>query len=359
MIRKIVHYSFLFIGFSLMSLSCPEAKTGTDEETVKSDDKYTVNYRGTKGPGFGKNIVLIATDHEYRSEESLPQLAKILSKRYGFNCTVIFGLDDNGNIFPGSSDLKGLEILDKADLMILFTRFSHFDGEELQHIDDYIHRGKPIVALRTSTHAFAGIKDPKWEHYNWNYKGEKSEWKDGFGERILGETWVSHYGKNHAQSSRVIIEENQKNNPIFTGVKDMWVQSGGYTAYPDGDVLARGQVLNGMTIDSKPDPTKELLPVAWTRNYKLENGASGRVFATTHGASQDLLNDGFRRMLINAAFWTMGMEKNIKASNNVDLVGPYKPTEFNFDGYKVNVKPADLAGWESLIMPGEVFKKKK
>lgn len=64
-------------------------------------------------------------------------------------------------------------------------------------------------------------------------------------------------------------------------------------------------------------------------------------------------------MLINAAFWALGMEKNIKPNNNISFVGPYKPTTFNFDGYKAKVKPSDLAGWDSLIMPGEVVEKKK
>ena len=143
------------------------------------------------------------------------------------------------------------------------------------------------------------------------------------------------------------------------GVKDMWVQSGGYTAYPkEATVVARGQVLNGMTADAEPDKTKELLPVAWVKNYTVPSGKSGRSFATTHGASEDILNEGFRRMLLNAVFWGLGMEKAIKANNNVDFVGPYKPTTFNFTGYKANVKPSHLAGWDSLIMPGEVVKKK-
>ncbi|WP_109674013.1 ThuA domain-containing protein [Dyadobacter jejuensis] len=332
---------------------------GQEQEVVEQPyDKYMVQYKGTEGPGLGKNIVFVASDHEYRSEETLPELAKILSKRYGFNCTVLFGLDEEGYILPGSSNLKGLSLLKNADLLFLFTRFAHFDSEELQYIDDYIHAGKPIVALRTATHAFDKITDPKWEHYNWNYKGEKKEWKDGFGEYILGETWVSHYGKNHAQSSRLIPEKGQEANPILTGVKDMWVQSGGYTAEPHGEVIARGEVLNGMSQDAAADPNKELLPVAWSREYTLEDGASGRVFTTTHGASEDILNPGFRRMLLNAALWAMEMEKDIKADNNIELVGPYQPTQFNFKGYKAKVKPADLAGWDSLIMPGEVFEKK-
>ncbi|MCE6992238.1 ThuA domain-containing protein [Dyadobacter sp. CY323] len=326
----------------------------------KQDDvsKHRVVYKGEKGPGVGKNIVFIATDHEYRGEESLPALARILAKTYGFTCTVVYALDENGDILPGGSNVKGLEVLEEADLLVMFMRFAHFADKEMQHIDDYVKRGGPIVAFRTSTHAFEIKNDPKWEHYSWNYKGPETAWKDGFGEYVLGETWVSHYGTNHKQSSKIIIEPAQAKHPIMTGVKDMWVQSGGYTAEPKGTVLARGEVLNGMTATSEPDKTKELLPVAWIRDYKVDSGKTGRAFTTTHGASEDILNEGFRRMVINAMFWGLKMENQIKPTNNIAFVGPYKPTTFNFSGYKAHVKPADLAGWDSLIMPGEIVKKK-
>lgn len=325
-------------------------------------DEYRVVYKGKNGAGHGKNIVFIASDHEYRSEETLPALARILANRFGFTCTVIFALDSNRNILPGGSDLRGLKALDKADLMVIFTRFSNFADEEMQHINDYLEKGKPVVGLRTATHAFNNPDNPKWGHYSYEYDGPMKSWKHGFGEMVLGETWVGHYGKNHEQASRLVIEKGQENHPVMAGVKNIFVQSGGYNAYPEqtgSTVLARGQVLNGMTPDAPADPSKEELPVAWIRNYKLDSGASGRAFATTHGASEDLLNEGFRRMLVNACFWAMGMEKQIQPTSNVDFVGPYKPTTFNFDGYKANVKPSDLAGWNSLIMPGEIVKPQK
>ena len=316
-------------------------------------DKYRVTYQGDAGPGLGKKIVFVSSDHEYRGEETLPALARILARRYGFTCTVVYALDENGYIDPGGADLRGLDVLDDADLMFIFTRFSDFPDEEMQHIDRYLKRGGPIVALRTATHAFNNRGNAKWEHYSYDYNGPKEAWKQGFGEFILGETWVSHYGENHRQSSRLVIEDDRREHPVLRGVRDMWVQSGGYTAYPKGMILARGQVLNGMNPQAEPDKTKELLPVAWVRSYNLESGSTGRVFTTTHGASEDILNEGFRRMLINAALWTMEMESNIKPDNNVDFVGPYKPTTFNFNGNKENVKPSDLAGWESVIMPGK------
>ncbi len=343
----------LFFACVLCIAGCGGTVAGDDH------DKYRVVYQGDHGPGLGKNIVFIATDHEYRGEESLPALARILAKNYGFTCTVIFALDEKDFILPGGSNVKGLEVLDKADLLVMFMRFANFQDEQMEHLDKYLRRGGPVIGFRTSTHAFSNLANKKWAHYSWDYKGELSEWKDGFGELVLGETWVSHYGTNHKQSSRLIIEEKEMGHPIMMGVKDMWVQSGAYTTYPKGTVLARGEVLNGMTPSSKPDDTKELLPVAWTRSYQLPGGKKGQSFATTHGASEDILNDGFRRMIVNTVFWISGMEKEIKPDLNIDFVGPYKPTTFNFSGYKVGVKPSDLSGWDSLIMPGEVMKKGK
>lgn len=336
----------VLLALAFLALS-PTASAQTDR----------VVYKGDKGPGLGKHIVFIASDHEYRSEESLPALARILARHYGFTCTVLFGQDEQGNILPGSSNVPGLDQLDKADLLVLFTRFSNFSSEGMKHFDNYLKRGGPIVALRTSTHAFNIKNNPDWQHYDYRYNGPKTEWKDGFGEYVLGETWVSHYGTNHKQSSRLTIAENQLNHPIMKGVKDMWVQSGAYTAEPKGTILAYDQPLNGMTPNSPADPAKKPVPVAWIKEYQIEGGPSGRAFTTTHGASEDILNEGFRRMLINATLWAMGLEKHIRPGNPVALVGPYQPTTFNFSGYKAEVKPAMLAGWDSLIMPGEVVKK--
>ncbi len=323
-------------------------------DAKRSADEYRITYKGENGPGKGKHIVFIATDHEYRGEETLPALARILAKRYGFNCTVVWALDDRGNILPGGSDLKGLDVLKEADLMVMFMRFANFEDGQMQYIDDYLNRGGAVIGLRTSTHAFKNADNPNWRHYDYKYDGEKEAWHGGFGEVVLGETWVGHYGKNHQQASKLIIEESNKEHPIMRGVQNAWAQCGGYNAYPQGKdlkILARGRVLNGMTPDATPDTSKDELPVAWVRTYQLEGGRPGRAFTTTHGASEDILSTGFRRMIINACFWGLEMEEDIKADNPIDFVGGYEPTTFNFEGYQKNVKPSDLKGWESVIMP--------
>lgn len=316
-----------------------------------AQNPHLVVYEGDKGPGRGKHIVFIAGDHEYRSEESLPQLARILAKHYGFKCSVFITVDpDTGFINPGNSKIAGLDALGKADLLVLFTRFQDFPDDQMQHIVNYVDRGGPIVAFRTATHAFQ-IKraDAKFAKYDWQNKDEA--YKGGFGRQVLGETWVSHYGTNHKQSSRLILEPSQLMHPVLRGVKDVWVQSGGYTAdpLPPSTILARGQVLNGMAPDAPPAPDKQQLPVAWVRTYKGASGTSGRVFTTTHGASEDLLNEGFRRMAVNACLWAAGLDTHIKADNDVSLVGPYHPSTFSFGGHAKGVKPSDLAGWDSPI----------
>jgi type 1 glutamine amidotransferase len=233
--------------------------------------------------------------------------------------------------------------------MVMGLRFQDFPHEEMQHIVDYLNRGGPVIGIRTSTHAF-NIADGPYAKYSYNYKGD--DYHLGFGRQVLGETWAGHYGTNHEQSSLILPEESQLAHPILRGVSGMHVQSGGYKAKPEPEfvVLGWGQVLNGMSADALPDPDKELMPVAWTRSYTGDHGQVGRVFTTTHGASEDFVNAGFRRMMVNAALWASGMESAISGENNVDLVGPYNPVTYSFGGYRLRVRPADLAGWETPIM---------
>src|SRR5262245_5077357 len=315
-----------------------------------AQNPHLVVYQGDRGPGVGKHIVFLAGDHEYRSEETLPELARIMARHYGFKCSVFFTTNAaTGFIEPGSSNIAGLDALRTADLLVIFLRFQDFPDKEMAEVVAYLDRGGPVVGLRTATHAFQ-IQRPNATYLKYTWRGVEGH-AGGFGRQILGETWVSHYGTNHKQSSRLLLAPDQATHPILRGVKDVWVQSGGYTAAPieGSQVLARGQILNGMTPDSPAAADKEQLPVAWYRTYTGASGKAGRVFTTTHGASEDLLNEGFRRMRVNAALWAAGLEASIQPNGNVSLVGPYKPTTYAFDGYVKGVKPSDYAGFESAI----------
>jgi lysophospholipase L1-like esterase len=315
-----------------------------------------VVWQGDNGPGIGKHIVFISGDHEYRGEETLPALARILAKRHGFKCTFLVTTNkDTGDIEPGSNHITGLEALKTADLMVVFLRFQRFADDQMQHIEDYLDTGKPVLGLRTSTHAFKGLKG-KFAKYNEGFKGDDDSWRFGFGEWILGEHWVGHFGRNHHQSSNLVLEPEQLKHPVLRGVTKPHAMCGGYVGHPkDGTTLARGQILDGMTSDSPPSTQKRQQvqhSVAWVRTYQEGNPRS-RVFATTHGASEDIVNEGFRRMLINAHFWCLGMEAQVKNDLAIDFVGPYHPATYNFGGYRRGVKPRDLAGWEAPIYDPE------
>src|SRR6516165_7963070 len=121
-----------------------------------------LTFKGADGPGKGKRVVLISGDEEYRSEETLPQLARILAKHHGFDCAVLFAIDPrDGTINPNIRDnIPGLAQLQSADLMVIFTRFRDLPADQMKWIDRYVEAGRPIIGMRTSTHAFDIKKGP-------------------------------------------------------------------------------------------------------------------------------------------------------------------------------------------------------
>jgi len=308
-----------------------------------------LSFEGTQGPGKGKHIVFLAGDHEYRSEESLPELARILAKHHGFKCTVLFNIDRaSGEIVAGNSNMPGMAALDTADLAVVFLRFQNFPPEQMKHFDDYVNRGGPVVGLRTATHAFKMNANDPFSKYSFDSKAK--DYELGFGHQVLGQTWVGHYGKNHSQSTRITMVDGKESHPILSGVKDIWVQAGGYVGKPvDGEVLTMAQPLNGMTPDSVVDSTKPPMPSEWTRTYKSASGKISRVFTTLYGTPEDILNDGYRRLVVNGCYWALGMEASIKPDSNIALVGPFKPNTFAGEAFARGIKPAMYEGFESPI----------
>lgn len=307
-----------------------------------------IQYEGGEGPGKGKHVVLVSGDDEYRSEEALPMLAKILSERHGFKCTVLFAIDpENNTITPNyPNNIPGLEHLKTADLMIMMLRFRELPDDQMKHFDDYVRSGKPIIGLRTSTHAFNYNKDSKSPYAKYSWQGNAKGWEQGFGRQVLGETWVSHHGHHGQEGTRALVEGvNQVNDhPILRGVKDIWGPSDVYTVKnlpAEANVLLYGQSTKGMTPDSELMWEKSIMPIAWTLNYKGEGGKTSKVFATTMGASTDLESADLRRLIVNAGFWLLGMESEISDRLNVDYVGEYKPIMFGFDTFQKGLKPGD------------------
>ncbi len=300
--------------------------TSSTRAADKSSDLW-VTYEGGSGPGAGKKVVLVSGDEEYRSEEELPQLGKILAQRHGFQCTVLFAIDPaDGTINPDHlKNIPGLEALDSADLMIIATRYRALPDEQMRHIDTYLAAGKPVIGLRTATHAFKGLEGT-YARYNLD---SKEGWPSGFGKHVLGETWVAHHGAHGKESERGIIVPSQRDNPIVRGIKDgdIWGKTDVYrVTLPlpgDSQPLVLGQVVAGMNPNDPPvegDKNNPMMPIAWTKTYESDSGKRGRVFTSTMGSSQDLLSAGFRRLLVNATYWAVGLEDKISGESNVDLV---------------------------------------
>jgi len=312
-----------------------------------ADDPWIV-YEGSEGPGKGKHIVLISGDEEYRSEEALPQLARILSSRHGFKCTILFAIDpSDGKIDPSvTTNIPGLEALEKADMMVIATRFRTLPDQQMRHIDEFVNSGRPILGLRTATHAFAYPKDARgpFVKYGW----QSTEWPGGFGRQVLGETWVSHHGRHGIESTRGVINPEFKDHPILRGVGEIWGPTDVYTVVHltgESQILAYGQVLEGMKPTDGPvagPKNNPMMPLVWTRSFTGYRGRTSRVVCTTMGAAVDLVNEGLRRLLVNACYWGLGLEDKILPGSDVDLVGSYNPTDFGFGKHRKGLKPSDL-----------------
>ncbi len=306
-----------------------------------------VVYKGAKGPGEGKHVVLVSGDEEYRSEEAFPQLGKILARRHGFKCTVLFAMNPkDGTIDPNNTkNIPGLEALRTADLMIIATRFRDLPDEQMKYVAEYIDAGKPVIGMRAAVVAFR-LKSKTYERFSSNGR----VWKGGFGQHILGQTWKSHHGRHGRQSTRGVLAPGAKDHPIVRGCDDIWGPTDVYTVRNplpgDSKVLFLGQVIEGMKPTDKPTEGRKnnpMMSMAWTKTYKGAKGQVGRVFTTTMGDARDLQSEGLRRLLVNAAYWCVGMEKKIPAKSNVDIVGEYKPLPFGFNKFKKGVKPSDHA----------------
>lgn len=322
---------------------------------LAAERQQWVTYGGADGPGRGKHIVLISGDEEYRSEEALPQLAKILARRHGFRCTVLFSIDpQTGHINPNyGRNIPGIDALDSADLMVIFTRFRDLPDDQMRHIDEYLKSGRPVLGMRTATHAFNVKAGESWAHYANGYAGDLTDWRDGFGRLVLGEKWINHHGHHKHESTRGRLAPDAEGHPILRGIDDgeIWGPTDVYgvrlplpgdaQALVLGEVVARDGTYDeddpffGMRpTDTRPvagDKNDPMMPIAWTKSYQVPGGEPGRAFTTTMGASTDLANEGVRRLLVNAAYWLVGLGDQIPADGtNVDLVGEYAPSAYQF-----------------------------
>jgi hypothetical protein len=303
-------------------------------------------------PGRGKRVVLISGDEEYRSEEALPMLAKILSEQHGFHCTVLFAINpETKTIDPNySSNIPGLDSLDQADFMVMFLRFRALPDEQMQYIDRFVKAGKPFLAIRTSTHPFNFGGDAKTSYAQWSWNN--GQWPGGFGQQIIGETWVSHHGAHNGQATRGVINPKHADSPLLNSVADVFGPTDVYGVVnlpKTAHVLMYGQVLSGMKPDDPPLPGEKndpMMPLVWTRTYQMSGGKEGKVIGSTIGAAVDLLSEDLRRLFVNSVYWGAGLPVPAKAS--VAIPAEYHPSYFGF-------KPKDYFTQKKLT-PKEMLK---
>lgn len=304
----------------------------------------------------GKHVVLIAGDEEYRSEESLPQLAKILAARRGLRTTVLFAIDpETHTIDPERNDtVPGIEALDDADLLVLLVRFRNYPDAVMERVARHVESGKPVIGLRTATHAFQLDEGSRFARYDW--RSTAAGFEGGFGRAILGETWIAHHGEHGAQGTRGVAAPGALEHPILRGVDcaDVWDPADVYAVrlplVADATPLVLGQVLATMDRGAEPaaardgvDPNDPMQPIAWVRERELDEGATQRIFTATFGSAQAFTREGSRRLFLNACDWALRDDDAIRADSDVGLVGTYDPSPFGFGGAKRGVKPADLA----------------
>ena len=319
------------------------ANSLAEANATHASESPGVVYEGKSGSGHGKQIVFLTGDEEYRSEEGLPQLAKILALRHGFKCTVLFSINAKGEIDPNTRDNEpGMEALRTADLCVMLLRFREWPDAQMQHFVDYFLAGKPIIALRASTHAFdyAETSASPFRKFGWRNK----DWPGGFGRQVLGETWINHWGAHGKQATRGIIDPARAGSPILRGVNEIFGTTDVYEAAPppDAEILVHGQVLSGMKPTDSPATDRKktahgveqgvnepMMPVVWLRTQRNEVGRTSKVLTTTMGAATDLLDEGLRRLLVNGAFWAVGLPVPSRAQTSTSSVIT-NPPNFGF-----------------------------
>jgi len=287
---------------------------------------------GKEGIGKGQHIVFVTGEEYYRSEEGMSMFAKILSQHHGYKCTVLFAIDPVTGFINAnkSNNIPGLEALKSADLMVVFARFRELPDADMKHIVDYVNAGKPVLGIRNATHAFRYSANSTSPYKNWDFQSKA--WLGGFGQQILGDTWIAHYGQFQKEATLATVVSSQRNNPVLRGVADTIFCHTDVNSVerltPKDLVLMQGQVLSGLNPKDPPvtDKRKDVrMPFAWFKTYTAPSGKEGRSFSTTAGASLDWQNEDLRRLMVNAIYSLTGHEKDIPEKSNVNFIGVYKP----------------------------------
>jgi nicotinamidase-related amidase/type 1 glutamine amidotransferase len=230
-----------------------------------------------KGDVRPKAIVAIA-EPEYDTKTTLPALAqRVLVDQLGFEVTILLG-DNKTMEIPGFA-----EALAKADLVVLSIRRLAPQAKDIEALKKYLDEGKPLMAIRTSSHAF----DAKGK-----FPAGHAEWVK-FDPEVLG----GHYTGHHAAGVVATIEPaaDAKQHPILKGIQTPFQSKA--SLYKTTPLAASATpLLMGSIPNEKPEA------VAWVNTYK-----KAKVFYTSLGRRDDFDNPQFVLLMHNAARWCTGM----------------------------------------------------
>ncbi len=254
------------------------------------------------------HVVFVTGDDEYSSELTMPILAAALEASYSMRTTVLSAFPDEH-----ADNIPGLELLEQADLMVLFMRNRTLPRDQAERIVGYLDHGNPLVSLRTSTHAFLYPEGHELESFN------------DFGPRYVGAPYVWDYGHENGTDVRPLGAA--ADHPILTGVPpEFHVPSWLYTLLPDYPVAGSQILMTGFPLGDTFDPEAGDpvdTPVAWTRR----TDAGGRVFTTTLGHPVDLQQEGLQRLIINGIHWALSLEVPNEWAGPLAMNVPYKEEE--------------------------------
>ncbi len=229
------------------------------------------------------HLAIVMAEDEYRTEESLPRFAlQELGKE--FQVTLVYGSDQERHEIPG------LEVLNDADVALFSVRRRTLPKEQLALIRQFIADGKPVVGIRTTSHAFALRGDAA--------PPEGTDVWPEFDAEVLGGNYQFH----HPGGPQVTLSPADKaqEHPILRGVNPAEFISAG-SLYLNSPLRPTTQPL---LIGTIPDKAPE--PVAWTHT----SPGGGRVFYTSLGHIKDFEQPQFRRFLANGIRWAAGLDVN-------------------------------------------------
>jgi nicotinamidase-related amidase/type 1 glutamine amidotransferase len=224
-------------------------------------------------------VVFLSAENEYDAAETLPVFAHELELTRGLHCEILQA--STAKQGPEIHDICGMEILTDANLLVVYARRRGFPAEQMKYLRDYLDRGKPLIGLRTASHAFDA---------RGNAPPGSDEWPK-FDPEVLGGNYHNHYGAG--PKATITPAPGGRDHPILKGVELPFLSDG--SLYRTSPLVEGTQLLLIGTIPDRPSE-----PVAWTHQYK-----NGRVFYTSLGHPDDFANPSFRGLLINAVFWAM------------------------------------------------------